>query len=226
MVGHLEVEEKYDVDVNAELPALDPFEDVAVVVRRPTLNLHAVYFDTFDRRLAKEGIALRRRTGGVDDGWHVKVAMERGKLEFHAPLDVGLSPPWLIVEGLETITSGSVLEPIASIKTVRRPFAVVANDGHPLAEIVDDHVTGLRLDGSGREVRWREWEAELIDPESDFLDRVAPLLLGAGGIRSTRVSKLSSVVGNVRPVPRTSAEREQLAQYLAKHLDGSAGRPD
>src|SRR4051794_32661759 len=35
--------------------------------------LSAVYFDTEDLRLARSGVTLRRRTGGSDDGWHLKL---------------------------------------------------------------------------------------------------------------------------------------------------------
>jgi hypothetical protein len=32
-----------------------------------------VYFDTSDLRLLRAGVTLRRRTGGPDEGWHLKL---------------------------------------------------------------------------------------------------------------------------------------------------------
>ncbi|BAS10441.1 uncharacterized protein Rv2226/MT2285 [Arthrobacter sp. Hiyo4] len=39
-------------------------------------TLEAVYFDTQTHTLASRDITLRRRTGGVDAGWHLKLAAE------------------------------------------------------------------------------------------------------------------------------------------------------
>ena len=46
-------------------PARDPDPD--------DQELDAVYFDTSDLRLARAGITLRRREGGTDPGWHLKL---------------------------------------------------------------------------------------------------------------------------------------------------------
>jgi hypothetical protein len=35
--------------------------------------LSATYYDTADQRLARSGLTLRRRRGGSDDGWHLKL---------------------------------------------------------------------------------------------------------------------------------------------------------
>ena len=35
--------------------------------------LEAVYYDTPNLRLLAEGVTLRRRTGGEDAGWHLKL---------------------------------------------------------------------------------------------------------------------------------------------------------
>src|SRR3954452_19955683 len=80
----LGVELKYAADDAFELPALIEMvagsgssslpDDVPLsdgVVAQQTLD--AVYFDTDDLRLAAAGRTLRRRTGGDDAGWHLKV---------------------------------------------------------------------------------------------------------------------------------------------------------
>ena len=70
----LETEKKYDVDAEAELPALQDIKGVGRVGEPYEASLEAVYFDTDDLALASRGITLRRRTGGADAGWHLKMA--------------------------------------------------------------------------------------------------------------------------------------------------------
>ncbi|TXS57671.1 CYTH domain-containing protein, partial [Streptomyces sp. t39] len=50
-------------------------------------ELDAVYYDTEDLRLAAASVTLRRRTGGADAGWHLKLPVEPGvRDEIAAPL--------------------------------------------------------------------------------------------------------------------------------------------
>ena len=78
---HREVERKYDVGPDAVVPdlpgAAEPVEH----------DLVATYYDTPDLRLQDARITLRRRTGGVDEGWHLKLPGEGdARVEVHAPL--------------------------------------------------------------------------------------------------------------------------------------------
>src|SRR5215213_2878097 len=79
-----EVERKYVADDGFQLPPLtelmagtDLRPDTAispVVEGEPVQHrLVATYFDTVDLHLASAGLTLRRRTGGEDAGWHLKV---------------------------------------------------------------------------------------------------------------------------------------------------------
>ncbi|NEA06535.1 CYTH domain-containing protein, partial [Streptomyces sp. SID10116] len=84
-----EIERKYDVKAGTELPDLTGVTGVAGVVDKGTADLDAVYWDTPDQRLAAASITLRRRTGGHDAGWHLKlpVSLADGvRDEVHAPL--------------------------------------------------------------------------------------------------------------------------------------------
>ena len=71
---------------DTELPALDELSGVDTVQRGDVHELEATYFDTADLALAKAGISLRRRTGGADAGWHLKLPMKEGRFEVHEPL--------------------------------------------------------------------------------------------------------------------------------------------
>src|SRR5579875_2455984 len=83
-----EVERKYETVNGPEtLPDLRAVEGVTVIVEEAARALDAVYYDTPDLRLAAAGITLRRRAGGPDAGWHLKLPLPDGsREEIHAPL--------------------------------------------------------------------------------------------------------------------------------------------
>ena len=96
MADHLEIEQKFDADSDFERPdfaAVTP----GVAAAAPVLHrLSATYFDTADGRLQAAKITLRRRTGGTDAGWHLKLPAAGGsadpagvsaRREVHEPLE-------------------------------------------------------------------------------------------------------------------------------------------
>src|SRR3954449_12211899 len=85
--GQLEVEDKYDVDADAVLGGLDVLPGVEVVAVPVEHELEATYHDTADLALARTGATLRRRTGGDDEGWHLKLPVEKGRQELHEPVE-------------------------------------------------------------------------------------------------------------------------------------------
>jgi hypothetical protein len=72
-----EIERKYDAaGVAAALDAVTSMTGaagVAAVSQHDEATLEAVYYDTEDLRLIRAGATLRRRTGGEDAGWHLKL---------------------------------------------------------------------------------------------------------------------------------------------------------
>src|SRR5690348_12726600 len=70
-----EVEAKFRVHPAFEIPPLaGRATGVAEVGDAVAQELRAVYWDTSDLRLAREGITLRHRAGeGANDGWHLKL---------------------------------------------------------------------------------------------------------------------------------------------------------
>ncbi|MFC0114557.1 CYTH domain-containing protein [Kibdelosporangium aridum] len=78
-----EVERKYEAAPDADLPEL---AGATAEPRHETLD--AVYYDTEDLRLIRGGLTLRRREGGEDEGWHLKVPVgEDTRDEIHLPLN-------------------------------------------------------------------------------------------------------------------------------------------
>lgn len=60
------------------VPDLTGTAAIAAVTDQGTAELDAVYYDTPDQRLAADGLTLRRRTGGKDAGWHLKLPVAPG----------------------------------------------------------------------------------------------------------------------------------------------------
>ncbi|MFP3345697.1 CYTH domain-containing protein, partial [Halomonas sp. SIMBA_159] len=74
------------------------------------------YFDTADGDLARAGVALRRRTGGPDEGWHVKGPREGdGRLELGWPLGEGDELPGAVADTVSAWTTAP-LTPLARIR--------------------------------------------------------------------------------------------------------------
>ena len=69
----IEVEDKFRVHPEFVLPDLRAAEAVAAVSPPRQDVLTAVYHDTADLRLAREGITLRHRTEAGTCGWQLKL---------------------------------------------------------------------------------------------------------------------------------------------------------
>jgi CHAD domain-containing protein len=84
MGGQREIERKFAVANDFVLPPLVPGvvpSEVTAVTEPRTFTQEAVYYDSEDLRLARNHITLRRRTGGIDDGWHLKLPVRPGERE-------------------------------------------------------------------------------------------------------------------------------------------------
>src|SRR5690349_16025179 len=112
---HDEVERKYDVGPDTGLPDLVGVAGVVSEGETNEFHLVADYFDTEALDLARLGISLRRRQGGSDAGWHLKVpANGGGRTELGVPL------------GAEGEPVPAELRDLVVGPTRGRPVAVVA----------------------------------------------------------------------------------------------------
>lgn len=192
---YAETERKYDVDDSAAVPLSDGDTDPRVGAVAE-VQLDAVYFDTPGLDLHRRGITLRRRTGGDDEGWHVKIP--RGpdeRTETRHPLGRAVrAVPRKVVDPVRAIVRDQPLVPVAAVTTHRTAYTLLGGDG-PVATLCDDHVSGqwLLADQDGQ--AWREWELEVVEgqPRSLFAS-IEPILLDAGARRANHASKLDRVV--------------------------------
>jgi inorganic triphosphatase YgiF len=198
--GFIETERKYEAAAGFRLPDLTGLAAGAAAGAARTDELRAVYYDTARLALAAAGITLRRRTGGPDAGWHLKLpAGTDRRREVHAPLGDGTEPvPASLAGRVADWTGGQPLRPVARLDTIRRVLPLAGQDGQVLAEIADDLVTGW-LPGPGgqgwrEESAWREIEAELKSGPASLLDAVGDRLRQAGAVPSAAASKLGRLL--------------------------------
>jgi CHAD domain-containing protein len=220
-----ELEIKYDVDNDFELPPLAGLvvghNGVAHVVEGEAVSAHleATYFDTRDHRLARAHLTLRRRTGGADAGWHLKVpGADDARQEVRLPLGRSTATvPAELRKLVRAHSRGEPLVPVARIVTDRTARHLLDATGQVLVEVADDRVQAQRLlptdAGSGSSSSssagasassWREIEVELRAGDRTWLDLLDAGLRGLGVRVSDSRSKLARVLG----VDGASAERQ------------------
>lgn len=195
----VETERKFDVPGRWSFPTLSGVAEVATVEPPQRFTQKATYLDTPDLALLRAKRTLRRRTGGSDAGWHVKLpgtADER--LEIREPLGRSTLrvPPTLRSE-LADVVGMAALVPVAILRTQRTERRLLAKDGTPLVVIADDRVEATVLLGGERIHRWREIEAELLEGEPSILDAITERLLDSGLIAAAGPSKLGRAMTDV-----------------------------
>ncbi|GAA1269870.1 CYTH and CHAD domain-containing protein [Sphaerisporangium rubeum] len=215
----LEVEDKFDVPAGFLIPDMSGVPGCAVVAGPKTYRMVAVYFDTPDLRLASRGITLRRRRGGDDAGWHLKLPKAKGaREEIGVPLtrSATVVPPE-IADMVLAYSRREPLVPVAELATRREVTVLRDADGRPLIEIADDTVKGTVYGdvwgGARRVERWREVEAEIKDGDTGHLKRTGKALRKAGATPAASGSKLGRLLGDAVPV-----------SPLAEPAGGTAGR--
>lgn len=196
----VEVERKYDVDVQTPLPEWSGIPGVVQVTDGELRQLDAQYLDTADAALARVGVAVRRRTGGPDAGWHIKGPRQGdSRLELGWPLGDDDELPETIAAVLAQWTT-EPLTPLARIENDRMAYFLVGEDG-VIAEFVDDRVRATDA-RSGVQRTWREWEMELgpAAPADEaaraaFFAAVEDAVRSAGGRDASSGSKLARALG-------------------------------
>ncbi|MEA9985009.1 MULTISPECIES: CYTH and CHAD domain-containing protein [Subtercola] len=208
---HIEIERKYDVADSSVVPDLIGVASIASASEPDTVTLEAVYFDTPDLALAAQRIVLRRRVGGADEGWHIKLPGDEGRTELHWPLGDESPIPEAVLDLVMVHVRDREVSPVARLTTTRTTTCLFDDSGRALAEICDDLVSAGDV-MSGQVRVWREWEVELAEaaPGSPkkrqaLLDAIEHELGRAGAMPASSVSKLAHALGRERlgdPAPR------------------------
>ncbi|WP_314648082.1 CYTH domain-containing protein [uncultured Microbacterium sp.] len=196
----VEVERKYDVDPATPLPEWTAVPGVGGVTEGELRELDAQYLDTADAALARAGVALRRRTGGPDAGWHIKGPREGdGRVELGWPLGDDDRVPDAVASTLARWTTDPLM-PLARIRNDRTAY-LLEGPGGVVAEFVDDRVRATDI-RQGIEREWREWEVELgpaapadAEGRAAFFAAVDEAVRAAGGRDASSDSKLARALG-------------------------------
>lgn len=205
----LEIELTFDVHGDTPLPDLSGLPGVAVVDGPARRDLDARYLDVPGFALGRAGYAVRRRTGGPDEGWHIKgpKTADGGRLETHWPLDEApasapageVTVPDAVADAVAEIAAGD-LAPIARIVNDRHAYALRDEVGALVAEFVDDHVVATD-EVRGVQTTWREWEFELGPAaptggaRTALFDAVTAAVAAVGGRPAASDSKLARTLG-------------------------------
>ncbi|MBU4213635.1 MAG: CYTH and CHAD domain-containing protein [Actinobacteria bacterium] len=167
MAAFRELEASFEVGARLVLPDLRAVPGVAAVRTDPPVELVATYFDTDAGDLVRAGITLRRRTGGSDAGWHLKVPATspdgrdlahtgpRDRTEHRWP-----AAPMSAAATSEAATSGSPTSDAALSDAATPPAELLdlvrarlhGQPVHPVAVVATVRTVHHLLDPDGREV--------------------------------------------------------------------------
>ena len=201
---HVEIENTFEVAGDTPVP--DP-EGFAPLVADPIRvhSLSAVYYDTEDLSLVRHKVTLRRRTGGDDAGWHLKLPAATGRQELHAPLGEADDVPARLVDAVAGLVRRRPLRPVARIDNERHVTLLRDAEGVAAVEFCDDHVDTESFVTTAGGGAWREWEAELVDASradgEELLAGVTRACVAAGASPSSSASKLARALGELPEQP-------------------------
>ena len=191
------------------------------------VDLAAEYFDTEDLRLLRSGVTLRRRTGGHDAGWHLKMPEGRdSRTEIQLPLTGSSQPPSALLEATRVYTLGAELVPVATLNTHRMRWPLLDLGGHEVAELVDDVVSAFPAGTIAAPQSWREVEVELREGiDTSVLDVIEARLASLGVNRARDASKLVRALHGRIPARRPprigkkTTAGEVVVEYLRTQAD-------
>ncbi|MBA2443855.1 MAG: CYTH and CHAD domain-containing protein [Nocardioidaceae bacterium] len=214
---YLEREDKYEVTAGFALPDVTQAAPDATL-NTSTLQLEATYYDTAESHLRRHGISLRRRKGGLDDGWHLKLPEGDDRVELHSNL-TSAGVPREFSSLLTGIRRGLKLAPVAKLSVTRHSHRLHDPSGGLLVEIADDHVNAVTMGEVAMVTEWREIEVELGPAgDSELRSIMGKLLLKAGARPSTSRSKVITAVG---PLP-VAQPREGLAGVIDDYVQAQS----
>ena len=236
----VEVERKFTVPSGLPLP------DVATLgaTGEPRHHdLNALYFDTPALDLTRSGSSLRRRSGGSDAGWHLKLkgAGEHARQEITAPI-TGARPPAVLREVLPETLAHAPLLPLARLRTSRTEWPVLSEDGRELAVVCLDEVraSGLEAEsfdggpqgdlqsgdlGGGSSFSWFEVEVEVVSGTETELEQISDALLSWGLAPAQYASKVDHALGLLGVTSKRDDERwgETAMVPVLAYLDTQVG---
>lgn len=179
-----EREDKYEVDHDFAVPDLADAVPAGGRVEQATATLDSVYYDTDDHDLFGHHVTLRRRSGGTDAGWHLKVPADKARTELRLPAaddaddaDDADNIPAELTDLVAGVALGKPLHPVAVISTIRGTYRLFDEHDILLAEVADDRVHATAVGDNARASAWREVEVEVGEGgDEKLLERIGKRL--------------------------------------------------
>ena len=177
-----EIELKFLLDADAAaavLAALPPGETVVA-------DMVAIYFDTSDHRLRRNGFGLRVRRTGESRIQTLKAALgdDGGRDEWEWPVEADTPDVALLATTPAALPAGVALVPLFTV-TSRRTLRMVETDGALIELVIDD----ARVEAGGRRETFLELELELKAGEAAALTTLAARLSRVAALTPTDLSK-------------------------------------
>jgi len=212
-----EQEDKFEVGPDWLLPQVAGLVPDGGRVEQDVRRLENTYFDTAGAGLRVFGVTLRRRIGGSETGWQLKVPHGTARTELQSG-SRAKKLPTALAEGVAGLQAGESLDPVATVITTRTAYRVLDAADELVLEIADDQVESGPPDGKSMLHSWREVEVELgpAGKQKD-LRRARKLLTAAGATPSSFRTKLDRALG---PVPTRDG---QGAAEPGKIASGTVG---
>ncbi|MFR0355027.1 CHAD domain-containing protein [Streptomyces sediminimaris] len=216
-----ETERKYaapaadDISWLSDLAGVDP---VVSLADRGVHELDAVYYDTEDLRLTSGSASLRRRTGGTDEGWHLKLPLPGdSREEIRLPLSEEV--PDELRELTLSRTRGADLRPVVRIRSTRSVRDLLDAEGSAVAELSLDSVRADSRLVPGLHAMWTEMEVELAEgADPKLLKHLEKVLRKNGVERASSPSKVARALQETTPAPRGGAGAEVEPGSAGAHV--------
>ena len=212
-MAHLEIETKLAVPDDAALPGLRTVKGVAAEAERAQL-LDAVYWDTADLALARQGVTVRRRTGEDPVRWTLKLPAADGDGRWEVEVaSRGARVPAALVELLTPWLLGAPLRVAVELRTARTSRVLLDDRGERLCEVVDDRVAAV----GGTGLSWREVEVEVLGSRA-VAERVVTHLVASGATRAGTASKAQLALGVLEERPPDVGPRDPAGLLVHRVL--------
>ena len=215
---HREREDKYAVADDFVLPDLTDLAGDDGRLETAQQRLTSQYHDTAGGDLWTAGVTLRRRTGGSDDGWQLKLPAGAARTEVRSTAR-SRTVPRPLADAVLGLARRRPLVPVAELTTERAVTRLLDAQGRLRAEVADDRVSSVTLGEESRLDHWREVEVELGEAGDEaLLAAVGQRLSAAGAGPATHPAKLARALGLPAVEHTETAAAATVADLVARYV--------
>jgi CHAD domain-containing protein len=208
----------FKVKQSWRMPDLSTLQPDGGAVDASTDELQATYFDTPQATLQRLGVTLRRRTGGADAGWHLKISDGPARTEFQSRARSSRLPEGLN-RRLAGVLAGQELAEVATITTTRQSTRLRDQHSAVVVEVADDQVTGATIGEVAKIDRWREVEVELGPAgDEEVLTKITKIFRQADARPARLQRKLDRLVTLNGSYPAGDELSRAVAEYAHEQV--------